>query len=103
MRLTVARARAQARALGFSLRRNAWGEWRLAPLAGTPAEREAQASYCDTVADALDNAKADAARRRVNADAARQAVAASAGRVDDPAVQAFIRLLAQRDADDGID
>jgi hypothetical protein len=52
----LATAKRAVHALGFTLSvRN--GEYRLAPLVGTPAEQEAQAHYTNDLLDAIGTAK----------------------------------------------
>lgn len=55
---------------GFSLRRNQFGELRLAPRDGKPAEREAQAYYTADLEDAVGTALQEFDRRRVRKDRA---------------------------------
>jgi hypothetical protein len=60
--LTIADARTALHAIGYTLsRRNA--EYRVAPLSGSPAQREAQAYYTPDLADAVAIARAEAKRR----------------------------------------
>jgi hypothetical protein len=68
-RTTLADARAAVRALGFTLSRRD-GEYRLAPQAGRPSVKEAQAHYTDDIDDAIGTAQQEARRRNValNAD-----------------------------------
>lgn len=58
--MTLQDAKRIVRGLGFSLTRKE-GEYRLAPYAGTHADREAKAYYTPDMADALDTALALAA------------------------------------------
>lgn len=58
--MTLQDAKRIVRDLGFSLTRKD-GEYRLAPYAGTPAEREAKAYYTPDMDDALGTAWALAA------------------------------------------
>ena len=55
---TQKQAKDECRILGFSLNRTPGGDFRLAPLGKTPARAEAEASYHETAAEALDTARA---------------------------------------------
>lgn len=54
-------AKAIVRELGFSLTKRD-NEFRLAPLDGTPAQKEARAYYTDDLSDAVGTARQEAAR-----------------------------------------
>lgn len=58
LRTTIASAKATAKALGYSLNKTTSGEYRVAPLTGTPAEKEAKAAYETDIDAALATARA---------------------------------------------
>lgn len=68
-RTTLAEARVAVRALGFTLSSRD-GEYRLAPLSGTPMQKEDRAHYTNDIDDAIGTAQQEARRRNValNAD-----------------------------------
>lgn len=59
--MTQAQAKALLRSLGFSMSRRD-GEYRIAPMDGTPAQKEARAYYTDDMDDAIGTARAEVAK-----------------------------------------
>jgi hypothetical protein len=59
--MTLVQAKATLRALGFTLSHRD-GEYRVAPIDGTPAQKEARANYTDDLDDAIGTARHEAAR-----------------------------------------
>lgn len=59
--MTLTMAKALVKPLGFTLTAFE-GEYRLAPIAGTPAQKEARAHYTEDLDDAIGTAKAEARR-----------------------------------------
>lgn len=62
---TLANARTMLRAVGYTISKRC-GEYRVAPLHGTPRQREDRASYQASLDDALQTAMHDARRRTVH-------------------------------------
>jgi hypothetical protein len=60
--LTIADARTALHAIGYTISRR-YAEYRVAPLSGSPAQREARAYYTPDLADAVATARAEAKRR----------------------------------------
>lgn len=59
--MTQAQAKLTLRALGFTMSRRD-GEFRIAPMDGTPAQKEARAYYTDDLSDAVGTARQERAR-----------------------------------------
>lgn len=59
--MSLQNAKAAARTLGFTLSKRD-GEYRLAPVNGTPDQKEAQAHYTNDLDDALGTARLEYAR-----------------------------------------